>query len=67
MADDLLPEDWSLTEPELRARLIHVRDNAADVCLAIQGVNEPNHERTGGAPPADWAAPAVRFQKILWD
>ena len=63
----LLPEDWSLTEAELRARLIHLRDNAADVCLAIEGVNEPNHERDGGRPPADWAARSVRFQKILWD
>ena len=63
----LLPEDWSVTEAELKARLIHLRDNAADICLAIEGINEPNHERDGGAPPADWAARAVRFQKILWD
>ncbi len=63
----LLPEDWSLTEAELRARLAHIRDNAADVCLAIEGVNEPNHERNGGRPPADWAQRSVRFQKILWD
>ena len=63
----LLPEDWSMTETELRARLAHIRDNAADVCLAVEGVNEPNHERDGGAPPADWATRSVRFQKILWD
>ena len=63
----LLPEDWSVSEAELKARLIHLRDNAADVCLGIEGVNEPNHERDGGAPPADWAARAVRYQKVLWD
>jgi hypothetical protein len=63
----LLPEDWSMTEAELQSRLAHIRDNAADVCLAIEGINEPNHERNGGTPPADWAVRAVRYQKVLWD
>src|SRR4051812_42155304 len=63
----LIPEDWSMTEAELRLRLAHISDNAADVCLAVEGVNEPNHERGGGAPPADWADRSVRLQKVLWE
>ena len=63
----LIPENWKMTEVELQSRLAHIRDNAADVCLAIEGINEPNHERDGGTPPADWAVRSVGYQKVIWD
>lgn len=61
------PEDWVQTDAQLIARLQHIRDNAADVVVAIEGVNEPNHERSGGPPPADWPQRTLRVQKIIWD
>jgi len=61
------PEDWSQSEAELLNRLGHLRDNAADVVIGIEGVNEPNHERSGGSPPADWPERTVAIQKIIWD
>jgi len=61
------PEDWSQSKAELLTRLKHLRDNAADVIIGIEGVNEPNHERSGGPPPADWPQRAVAIQKIIWD
>ena len=61
------PEDWSQTDAQLLARLQHIKSNAADVVIAIEGVNEPNHERSGGPPPADWPQRTLRVQKIIWD
>jgi len=37
------------------------------VVIGIEGVNEPNHERSGGSPPADWPERTVAIQKIIWD
>ncbi|MBA2444949.1 MAG: hypothetical protein H0V49_06425 [Nocardioidaceae bacterium] len=61
------PENWSVTGAQLIARLEHLRDNAADVVIAIEGINEPNHERSGGPPPADWPQRTVAIQKVIWD
>ncbi len=63
----VMPEDWNLSNDVLLARLRHLRDNAADVVIAIEGVNEPNHERSGGAPPSDWPERTVAVQKIIHD
>lgn len=61
----VLPEDWSMSLTELRAALAHIRDHAADVCLAIEGINEPNHNRDGSPVRADWAAAAVDYQRVI--
>jgi hypothetical protein len=60
------PEDWGTTDEQTLARLKHIAANAADVCRFIEGVNEPNHERSGGPPPSDWIARTVAKQKLIW-
>jgi hypothetical protein len=60
------PEDWTLSDEGLIARIRHIGNNAADVCRFVEGVNEPNHERDGGAPPSDWVARTVAKQKVIW-
>ena len=63
----LIPEDWSMSQTELRRSLAHVRDHAADLCIAIEGMNEPNHNRDGSRVRSDWAAVSVAYQKTIWD
>ena len=63
----LVPEDWSLTHTQLRAVLADIRDRAADLCIGIEGINEPNHNRDETPVRADWAAAAVAYQRILSD
>ncbi len=63
----VMPEDWNQSNDVLLARLRHLRDNASDVVIGIEGVNEPNHERSGGPPPADWPERAVAVQKLIYD
>ena len=63
----LVPEDWSMTHDQLRAVLVHIRDNAADVCIGIEGMNEPNHNRDESPVRADWAAATVAYQKVIHD
>jgi hypothetical protein len=60
------PEDWSMSDEALIARIRHVAGNAADVCRFVEGVNEPNHERGGGPPPSDWVARTVAKQRLIW-
>jgi hypothetical protein len=61
------PEDWTVSDRELVARIKHIAANAADVCLYIEGVNEPNNDRSGGRPPADWVQRSMAKQRIIWN
>lgn len=61
------PPDWSLPSDQLQTRLTHIRDNAADVIIAIEGVNEPNNVRGGGTLAADWAERTVATQKAIYE
>ena len=61
------PEDWGLTDAGLIKRINHIADNAADVCLYIEGVNEPNHERDGSKAPSDWVQRTIQKQRIIWN
>ena len=63
----LIPEDWSMTQTELRAALIHLRDKASDLVIAIEGMNEPNHNRDGSPVRSDWATISAAYQKTIWD
>jgi hypothetical protein len=63
----VIPEDWSMTLAQLRAILTDIRDRAADVCIGIEGMNEPNHNRDGSPLRPDWAEATVAYQKVIWD
>ncbi len=59
-------EDWSVTPAMIAERVKWVAENAADVFYGFEGVNEPNHERSGGTPPADWPERTVALQRAIW-
>jgi hypothetical protein len=54
------------TLAQTQARVEHIAANAADVVYAIQGVNEPNHNRGGGVVPPNWAQIATDHQRVIW-
>ncbi len=58
--------DLSFSDAQLVSRIRHIARNAADVCHYVEGVNEPNHVRGGGSPPADWVKRTVAKQKVIW-
>jgi len=61
----VIPENWSMSEQELQAVLEHIRDNAADVCLGIENINEPNHNRDGSPLRPDWPQLTVGYQRVI--
>jgi hypothetical protein len=61
----IIPENWSMSEDELRRVLVHIRDNAADVCVGIMNINEPNHNRDGSAVRPDWPELTVGYQRVI--
>jgi hypothetical protein len=63
----VIPEDWSMSTTELKRNLADIRDLAPDLCIAIEGMNEPNHNRDGSPLRADWAQATVAYQKVIWD
>ena len=55
------------TLAQTKARVEDIAAKAADVVYAIQGVNEPNHNRGGGVVPANWAQIATDHQRVIWE
>ena len=55
------------TPAQTRAVIHDIARNAADVVYAIEGLNEPNHNRGGGTVPADWARIATAHQQAIWE
>ena len=59
------PTDQSVAQTVARVRDIAI--NAADVCYGIEGVNEPNQNRSSTVPvPLNWAVTATKHQKAIW-
>lgn len=58
--------DMDYPDADLAARLADISARAADVCLFIQGINEPNYIRGGGTVPSDWPSRTVAKQKLIW-
>jgi hypothetical protein len=56
----MIPENWSMSEDELRKVLVHIRGNAADVCLGVENMNEPN-----SPPVTNWPARTVGYQRVI--
>lgn len=59
-------ESLSYSDDAIRARIKHIATNAADVCLYIEGVNEPNYIRGTGGTPTDWKRRTVAKQSVIW-
>ena len=55
------------SEELLERRIAHIAANAADVCLYVEGINEPNYDRGGGKVPTDWPETTARLQKVIWN
>ena len=54
------------SDETIRERIAHIAANAADVCLFVEGVNEPNSSRVGTVR-RDWPVVATQRQKLIWD
>ena len=50
----LVCPDLNYSDSAIVARIKHIAANAADRCLYIEGINEPNYIRGSGAIPPDW-------------
>lgn len=58
--------DLSFSDSDLVARIKHIAANAADLCIFVEGINEPNYNRGTGTVPTDWARRAVAKQRLIW-
>jgi hypothetical protein len=58
--------DLSFSDSTLVARIKHIAANAADICLFIEGINEPNYDPATGTVPAGWARRTVAKQRLIW-
>jgi len=61
-------EEDELTAPDSRivARVNDIANRAADVCLYVEGINEPNHNRDRSRVPSNWKELTLAKQKTLW-
>ncbi len=56
------------TPPEaVERRIEDIARNAADLCLFVEGVNEPNFDRSGAPVREDWAERTVTLQQTIHD
>ena len=62
----VIVKSLSQSDADIRARVNDIAKNAADVCLAVEGINEPNHNRSGGSVPSNWRELTLQKQKALW-
>jgi len=54
--------DFTMSGSEIRQRIQHIAANAADVCVAVEGINEPNNTND-----ANWADKTVSAQAAIFD
>ena len=62
----VIVKSLSQSDADIRARVNDIARRAADVCLAVEGINEPNHSRTGARVPSNWRELTIQKQKVLW-
>ncbi len=65
--DMVVAPDRSTTATEIDRTLRHIAANAADVCLSVKGLNEPNHVRGVGPVSGDWETDTLRVQRAIWN
>ncbi len=54
------------TVASTKAKVTYIAQKCADVCMAIEGLNEPNHNRGGGPTSAGWEQVALSHQQAIW-
>jgi len=48
-------------------RVATIGQKYPDVMIALEGINEPNHNRSGAAVVSNWATITASHQKAMWD
>ncbi len=65
--DMVVAQDRSTTNAEIERTVRHIAANAADRCLSVKGLNEPNHVRGVGPVTGDWETDTLRVQRAIWN
>jgi hypothetical protein len=63
----LVCNDLEMPPEAIARRVADIARNAADLCLFVEGVNEPNFDRSGAAVRPDWAERAVSVQRTIFE
>jgi hypothetical protein len=58
--------DLSMSDATIKATIADIAKNAADVCLFLEGVNEPNYPRQLGYVPSNWRQLTLAKQKVIY-
>jgi Glycosyl hydrolase catalytic core len=61
----VLVTDLKQSDADITARVKDIAAKYADVCIAVEGINEPNTNRRG-PQPANWKELTLQKQKVLW-
>ena len=62
----VLVTDLRQSDADIVGRVNDIANKAADICIAVEGINEPNHNRSGGGVPSNWRELTLQKQKVLW-
>jgi hypothetical protein len=62
----VLVTDLRQSDADIVARVNDIAKRTADVCVAVEGINEPNYNRGGGPVPSNWRELTLQKQKVLW-
>jgi hypothetical protein len=62
----VLVTDLRQSDADIKARVNDIAAKNADVCLAVEGINEPNHSRGGSWVPSNWRELTLQKQRALW-
>lgn len=65
--DMVVAKDRSTSSAQIQRTVRHIATHAADRCLSVKGLNEPNHVRGAGPVNGDWETDTLRVQRAIWD
>jgi len=58
--------DLGISDAAIRAKVADIAAKAADVCLYIEGINEPNYNRNGSRVSSTWKEQTLHKQQVVW-
>jgi hypothetical protein len=59
-------DDVKMTDAAITATVADIAAKGADLCMYVEGVNEPNGPRNLGYIPSDWRQRTLQQQKVLY-